>query len=120
MPALRMLGLVILTALAVSIGILGIFYIRSVLDDSAAREAALKVLDACGTAIATGSTQNVQITIPGNYRMRFYDNRIFVDNYGVPEGGLHLRFADGLPDLGPGSQRLSVALDGGRLVVTRI
>ena len=120
MPALRMLGIVILTALAVSIAILGFFYMRAVLDDSAAREAALKVLDACGTVIATGSTRNVQVTIPGNYRMRFSDNRIFVDNQGFPEGGLSLRFAEGLPELGPGSQSLSIALNSGRLVVTRI
>jgi hypothetical protein len=120
MPALRTLGLVILSALAVSIGIMGFFYMRAVLDQSAARDAALRVLDACGTVIATGSTRNVRITIPGDYRMKFFENRIFVDNYSLPEGGLSMRFSDGSPELGPGSHDLSITVNDGRLVVTRI
>lgn len=120
MPALRTLGLVILSAFAVSIGILGYVYIRGILDESVARGAALEVADACGTVIATGGTQNVKINIPGNYRMKFLDNRIFVDNYGIPEEGFVFRFSEDSPELGPGSHDLSITISDGRLVITRI
>lgn len=120
MPALRMLGLVILGAFAISIGILGVVSVRAVLDEMSARDAALKVADACGTVIATGNTQTVEISIPGDYHITFVDNKISVDNYRIPEDGFVLRFADGSPDLGPGSRTLSIAISDGRLVVIRI
>lgn len=120
MPALRILGLVILSVFAVSIGIFGYFFIRGAMDESAARGAALQVVEACGTAISTGSTQNVSISIPGNYHMRFLDNQIFIDNQALPQGGLIFRFSDDSPDLGPGSYVLSISLQGDRLVVARI
>lgn len=115
-----MLGLVILAGFAVSIGILGYTYMRTALDGSAARDAALKVADACGTVIASGSQQSVEITIPGNYNMRFIDNQITVDNYRIPDGGLAIRFADNAPELGPGTHQLLITIDNNRLVVTRI
>lgn len=105
--------------LAVSIGILGYIYIRAVFDESAARGAAIKVSDACGTVVASGGTQTVEITLPGNYSMRFVDNQIAVDNYRVPEQGFALMFAN-TPELGPGTHTLSITIQGGRLVVTRI
>lgn len=120
MPALRTLGLVILSVFAISIGIFGYTYIRGVLDESTAREAALRVADACGTVIATGGTQNVRINIPGNYRMRFLENRIFIDNYSIPEDGFVFMFAEDSPELGPGSYDLSITIHEGKLVVTRI
>lgn len=120
MPALRTLGLVILAVLAVSIGILGFVYMRAVSDESAARNAAIKVAGACGTVIASGGTQTVEITIPGNYSMRFLDNQIAVDNYRVPEQGFVLKFSESAPELGPGTYTLSIAIQGDRLVVTRI
>ncbi len=121
MPALRTLGLVILSALAVSIGIFGFFFIRGTLDESSARQAALEVADACGTVISTGGTQTVRINIPGDYRMRFMadENRIFVDNFSVPEAGFVYPFSANL-ELGPGSYDLSISVNDGRLVVTRI
>jgi len=120
MPALRILGLVILSAFAISIGIFGYFVIRGTLDESSARGAAMQVADACGTVISAGGTQNVRINIPGDYRMRFLDNRIFVDNYGIPEGGFVFKFSVDSPELGPGSYDLSISVRDGRLVVTRI
>ncbi len=120
MPALRTFGLVVLAVLAVSIGILGYIYIRAVFDDSAARGAAIKVSDACGTVVASGGTQTVEITLPGNYSMRFIDNQIAVEDYRVPEQGLALMFSEDSPKLGPGTYTLSITIQGGRLVVTRI
>jgi len=120
MSALRILGLVILSAFAVSIGIFGYFFIRGAMDESAARGAALQVAEACGTVISTGSTQNVSINIPGNYNMRFVDNRILIDNQAIPEDGLIFRFSEDSPELSPGSYELSVSLQGDRLVITRI
>lgn len=120
MPALRTLGLVILGALAVSIGILGFVYMRAVSDESAARGAAIKVADACGAVIASGGTRAVEITIPGNYIMRFLDNQITVDNYRVPEQGFVFNFSESAPELGPGTYTLSIAIQDNRLVVTRI
>jgi len=113
MPALRTLGLVILAALAVSIGILGFVYMRAVSDEIAARGAADKVVGACGDVIASpsGSPQTVRVTIPGNYRMRFLDNQIAVDNYLVPEQGFVIEFENNLPELGPGTYELSIRID---------
>ncbi|MFH1821021.1 MAG: hypothetical protein ABH852_01050 [Methanobacteriota archaeon] len=120
MPALRILGLVILSAFAISVGMFGYFLIRGTLDESTARGAALDVADACGTVISAGGTQNVRINIPGNYRMTFLENRIFVDNYSIPESGFVLFFSEDSPELGPGSHDLSVSVRDGRLVVARI
>ncbi len=120
MPALRILGLVVLSIFAVAIGMFGFFFIRGAMDESAARGAALQVAEACGTVISTGSTQNISISIPGGYSMRFVDNRILIDNQSIPEGGLIFRFSDDSPELGPGSYELSVSLQGDRLVIARI
>jgi len=120
MPALRLLGLVILSAFAVSIGMVGYFFIRGAIDESTAKEAALKVAEACGTVISAGGTQDVRINIPGNYHIRFIDNRIFLDNYGIPEGGFVLTFSEDSPELGPGSHDLSITVRENRLVVKRI
>lgn len=120
MPALRTLGLVIMTALAVSIGILGYVYMRAVFDESAAKSAANKVAGVCGDLISIGGVQNVEITIPGNYRMSFVDNQIAIDNYRVPEHGFVFKFSENSPELGPGTHNLSITIQDGRLVVARI
>ncbi len=120
MPALRTLGLVIISVFAITIGILGVVSMMAALDERSARESALRVSNACGTVIATGNTQNVEISIPSNYQIRFVDNKISVDSYMIPEGGFAFRFEDGSPDLGPGTHNLSITIRNGRLVVTRI
>ncbi len=120
MPALRILGLVILSIFAISIGIFGYFFIRGAMDDSSARGAAMQVVEACNTVISAGGTQTVRVGIPGDYQMRFVDNRIFIDNYSFPDGGFVYWFSDDSPDLGPGSYDLSISVEGGRLVVARI
>jgi len=120
MPALRTLGLVILAILAVSIGILGYVYMRAVFDYSAARGAAIEVANKCGVVISSpsGGPQTVDITIPGNYQMRFDDNQVLIDNFRFPEEGLELMFSENLRELGPGTYTLSITIQGGRLVVT--
>jgi len=122
MPALRTIGIVMLTALAVSIGLLGYAYIRAVFDERVARDAALEVGDACQTVINVGGQQVVEVTLPGNYTMRFVENQIVVDGYCTPEQGLIKRFAKNSPELGPGGHHtISISLgDDDRLVVTRI
>ncbi|MGQ9788040.1 MAG: hypothetical protein ACUVQM_01805 [Candidatus Hadarchaeaceae archaeon] len=120
MPALRALALVILSTLAIVIGIFGFYLVRGLADESSAREAALKVAEACGTVISTGSTQKIRISIPGNYHMKFIENRIFVDGYVFPSNGFVLSFSDDSQDLGPGSHDLSIFIRDGRLVVKRI
>ncbi len=120
MPALRLLGLVILAALACTIGILGYVYLRGTLDASAARDAANKVAIACQTVINSGGgTQVVEISLPGDYQMSFQDNQISVDGYRVPDGGLSLQFAE-TENLTPGTYRLSITTENNLLVVTRI
>ncbi len=119
MPALRILGLVILSAFAIAIGIFGFFFIRGAIDESSARGAAIQVAEACGTVISAGGTQHVRVSIPGDFHMRFVDNRIFIDNYSFPQEGFVYRFSDDSPDLGPGSYDLSISVEGGRLVVAR-
>lgn len=107
--------------LAVSIGILGYVYIRAVSDERMARDAASEVSNACQTVINVGGQQTVEITLPGNYHMRFLGNQVAVDNYLVPEGGLARQFAENAPELAPGSHTISITLDDeNRLVVTRI
>lgn len=121
MPALRTLGLVILAVFAVSIGILGYVLIRAELDKSAARAAAASVSNACQTVINVGGQQTVEITLPGNYHMRFLDNQIIVvvNEYHVFEEELMRQFAENAPELGPGTHALSITLDeNNKLVVT--
>jgi len=120
MPALRTLGIVILSAFAISIGIFGFFVIRGTLDESSARGAAMQVADACGTVISTGGTQTVRISIPGDYHMVFQGNQILIDNYRIPDGGFVYSFSNDSPELGPGSHDLSVFVRDNELVVTRI
>lgn len=123
MVALRMLGLVILAGFAVSIGLWGYVLISSELDKSAARNAGSKVSNACKTVITIGGQQIVEITLPGNYYMRFPDNRIVVvvDDYCVFEEELTRQFAENA-QLGPGgAYKLSITIDqNNELVVTRI
>ncbi|MEM3420891.1 MAG: hypothetical protein QW835_02010 [Candidatus Hadarchaeum sp.] len=120
MPALRTLGLVILSAFAIAVGIFGFLLVRGLVEEGVAKEAALRVAEACGTVISTGGTQNVRINIPGNYHMRFIENRIFIDGYGVPADGFVMTFSEDSPELGPGSHDLSISIRDGRLVVRRI
>jgi len=121
MPALRTLGLVILAALAVSIGILGFICIRAVFDESAARNAAITVADACGNVIASGGVRTVEVTIPGNYSMCFFDNdnQVLIDSFSVPEEGFELKFSENI-QLEPGDYKLSITIQDNMLVITRI
>ena len=123
MPALRTLGLVILAAFVVSIGTLGYAYMRAVQDEATARNAALSVANKCEEVINSppNSVRTVEINLPGNYHMHFFDNQIVVGGYRVPEGGLMRRFAENAPELGPGPHQLSITIDeNNKLVITRI
>lgn len=65
MPALKTLGMVILAAFVVSLGILGYVYARALVNERDARDAAIKVGDAIGMAINTDNPQTVSVSVPG-------------------------------------------------------
>ncbi len=120
MPALKTLGLVILAAFVVSLGILGYVYCRALVNERDAREAAIKVETAIKTAISTGNPQTVAVNVPGDYVMRFVDNRVVIDGFATPEHGFTLRFADNCPELGAGDYRLTITLESSKVVIQRI
>jgi len=120
MPALRTLGLVVLAAFVVSLGVLGYRYARALLNERDARGAALKVDAAVQAAISTGNPQTENVSIPGGYTMRFAENQTVVDGFRVPERGYVMRFADNCPELGAGAHTLLITIEGSRVVIKRM
>ncbi|MEM2877996.1 MAG: hypothetical protein QXG10_00355 [Candidatus Hadarchaeales archaeon] len=117
MPSLRTLGVLVLTIMALVIGFFCYLVFRHASDESAARAAAIEVAHACEVAVQVGGHQVADVYIPGNFKMTFSDNMISVDGYSVPEGGLLMRFADGIPPVDPGRRTITVWTENGRLVV---
>ena len=120
MPALKTLGLVILAAFVVSLGILGYVYARALINERDARDAAIKVDATIQTAINTGNPQTVTVSVPGDYIMRFVDNRVVIDGFATPEQGFAMRFADNCPELGAGDHFLTITLENSKVVVGRM
>lgn len=116
MPALRTLGILILSLMAVSVGFLGYIALRGISEGAAAREAAARVCNACQAVINAGGKQTLDVYLPGSFTMRLGGKSISVDGYSVPEGGLALEFA-GEYMIPPGGHRVSIWENGGRLVV---
>lgn len=112
-----MLGLTILAALAISIGALGFTLMQRVSEERRARDAALIVERAARAAIVGGSPQTLTISIPSGYVMKFVENKIAIDNWLTPVEGLVLRFADNSPVLGAGHHRITIKLEGSKIVV---
>jgi len=119
MPALKTLGMVILAAFVVSLGILGYVYARALVNERDARDAAIKVDAAVQTAINTANPQTVSVDVPGNYIMRFVDNRVLIDGFATPEHGFLMRFVDNCPELGAGDYQLTITLENSEVVVQR-
>jgi len=117
MFALRTLGILILTLMAVTIGIFGFLFILSASEETTAKDAAAKVTHACQLVISAGGMQVVEIYLPRNFTMRFQENYISVDGYSVPEEGLSLEFAEDVV-IGPGHHTVSVTENGGKLVIS--
>jgi len=117
MPALKTLGLVILAAFVVSLGILGYIYARALVNERDARDAAIKVDATIQTAINTGNPQTVSVSVPGDYIMMFVDNRVVIDGFATPEQGLAMQFAENCPKLGAGDHFLTITLENYKVVV---
>jgi len=120
MPALRTLGLVIMAAFVISVGVIGYVVFQATLRDRAATDAALKVAGECEAVAISGGTRTVEITVPGGYQMRFLDNIISVTNHEIQVNMLGLRFSDNSPQLDAGTYTLSVTVQENRMVVSRI
>ncbi|MEW6592886.1 MAG: hypothetical protein AB1305_04325 [Candidatus Hadarchaeota archaeon] len=120
MPALRTLGLVIMASFVVSIGAIGYGVFQAVTRDRAATEAAMKVAAESEFVAISGGSRLVEISIPGGYQMRFFDNQIFIDNRGFQANLLGLRFSDNSPQLGSGAHTLSITVQENKVVVSRI
>ena len=103
-----MLGLVILAALVVSIFVIGYMYSRSLADLRRAKEAALEVDSEVRAAIATGTDQTVEVTIPEGYTLHFRDNQVLIDNLAFPEEGYPRPIIG--PELGHGTYTLTIRL----------
>jgi len=107
-PALKMLGLVILAAFVVSIFVIGYMYSRALAELRRAKEAALEVDSKVRAAIATGADQTVEVTIPEGYTLHFRDNQVLVDNLAFPEEGYLWPIVG--PELGHGTYNLTIRL----------
>jgi len=103
-----MLGLVILAAFVVSIFVIGFMYSRALAELRRAKEAALEVDSKVRAAIAAGTDQSVEITIPKGYTLRFRDNQVLVDNLAFPEEGYPWPITG--PELGHGTYNLTIRL----------
>ena len=120
MPALKTLGMVILAAFVISLGILGYVYCRALVNERDAREAAIKVSNVIQTAINTGNPQTENVSVPGNYVMRFVDNRVLIDGFATPEQGFAMRFADNCPELSAGDYQLTITLIGNLIEIFKV
>jgi Flp pilus assembly protein CpaB len=120
MPALQTLGLVIMAALVVSIGIIGYVTIQAIMRDRAAQDALMKVGNACQSVITIGGTQVVDVEIPSGYTMSFTDNKIGIGGHVYPQDGFSVAFAENTSELTAQSYNLSITVSEGRLVVTWI
>jgi len=107
-PALKMLGLVILAAFVVSIFVIGFMYSRALAELRRAKEAALEVDSKVRAAITTGADQTVEVTIPEGYTLHFKDNQVLIDNLAFPEEGYPWPITG--PELGHGTYTLTIGL----------
>lgn len=113
-----MLGLVILAALVVSIFVIGYMYSRSLVDLRRAKEAALEVDSEVRAAIATGTDQTVEVTIPEGYTLHFRDNQVLIDDLAFPEEGYPWPITG--PELGHGTYTLIIRLGDNLIQVENI
>jgi len=117
MPAFRNLALVILAALVVSIFILGYQFIQGLDRERRARDAALELNSGVQAVIATGNPQNVEITVPAGYELRFENQRVSINGFAVPENGYPLPVKD--LKLSEGSYVLTIKLENNSVVVNK-
>ncbi|MCJ7720098.1 MAG: hypothetical protein MUO36_01370 [Candidatus Hadarchaeum sp.] len=114
MPALRMLGMVILAIFVASLGVIGYSYVRVAISDRDAKEAALKLDASVGLAVTTGNPQVENVRILDGYTMRFgdnqSDNQIIINGYRVPVQGYSMSFDNRCPVLGAGDYSLSITI----------
>jgi len=108
-PALKMLGLVILAAFVVSIFVIGFMYSRALAELRRAKEAALDVDSKVRAVIAAGADQTVEVTIPEGYTLHFRDNRVLIDDLAFPEDGYPWPIVG--PELGHGTYTLTIRLE---------
>jgi hypothetical protein len=107
-PALTVLGLVILAALVVSVFAIGYVYSQKLAELRRAREAALDVDAEVRAAIVTGTDQTVEITVPEGYTLHFRDNQVLIDDTAIPEGGYPWPITG--PELEHGTYTLTIRL----------
>ena len=108
MPALTVLGLVILAAFVVSVFVIGYVYSQKLAELRRAKEAALDVDAAVRAAIVTGTDQTMQITIPEGYTLHFGENQVLIDSTAYPDGGYPWPITG--PELGHGTYTLAIRI----------
>ena len=108
MPALTVLGLVILAAFVVSVFVIGYVYSQKLAELRRAREAAMEVDAEVQAAIVTGTDQTLEITIPAGYTLHFRDNQVLIDDSSYPEEGYPWPITG--PELGHGTYTLKIRL----------
>lgn len=113
-----MLGLVILAAFVVSIFVIGYVYSRALAELRRAKEAALEVNSKVQAALATGTYQIAEITVPEGYTLHFSDNQVLIDDLAFPEGG-YLWPIQG-PELEHGIYTLTIRLEDNLIQVENI
>lgn len=115
MPALKTLGLVILSIFVVAIGSFGFLTLRAQITGRALAEALDKVEEICIQVIESGGSRQTEIHIPGGYTMTFNDNRISLNG---EQRELLLPFAENLSPIPSGHHLVEATVEEGKLVVT--
>jgi len=113
-----MLGLVILAAFVVSIFVIGYIYSHALAELRKAKEAALEVDSKVQAALATGTDQIAEVTVPEGYILHFSDNQVLIDDLALPEGGYPWQIQG--PELGHGTYTLSIRLGDNLIQVENI
>jgi hypothetical protein len=118
LPALTVLGLVILAAFVVSVFAIGYVYSQKLAELRRAREAALDVDAEVQAAIVTGADQTVDITIPSGFTIHFRDNQVLIDDSAYPEGGYPWPITG--PELGHGTYTLTIRIGDNLIMVEKV
>ena len=115
MPALKTLGLVVLSVFVVALGSAGFLTLRSLLAERMATDALDRVADICLQVAGSGGSRQTEVEIPSGYTMTFAENRILVDGR---HRELPLPFAENLRPIPAGNHTVKVSIEQGKLVVS--
>lgn len=117
MEGTTLLGLAVLSVLAVSIAALGYLTLRSLTDRERLMNALEKLANACQEIASAGGERSVELEVPTGYTIFFQDNQIQAGEIRYPEEGLPLKFVENLSPLSAGKHTVRISVFEGRFFV---